>query len=164
MNGLRRTFAIGVAVAALAMTGGCASLAGHDPLQVSVAGIESLPGEGEGMELRLLVKLRVQNPNDAPIDYDGVYVSLDVLGKTFATGVSDQPGTVPRFGEAVIGVPVTVSVLRMVRTVAGMVDGQPVEKITYSMQGKLDGRGWGAWRFRSQGQFNLPRTSAETAT
>jgi LEA14-like dessication related protein len=164
MNGPGRIFAACVAFAILVLTGGCASLPGHDPLQVAVAGIESLPGQGEGLELRLLVKLRVQNPNDAPIDYDGVFVSLDVLGKTFATGVSDQPGTVPRFGEAVIGVPVTVSVLRMVRTVAGMVDGKPVDKITYSMQGKLDGPAFRAWRFKSQGEFKLPGAAAGTAT
>ena len=44
----------------------------RDPLQVTVAGVESIPGEG--MELRLLVKLRVQNPNDLPVEYNGVAV------------------------------------------------------------------------------------------
>ncbi len=33
-------------------------------------------------------KLRVQNPNDSAIEYDGVYLKLEVLDKTFATGVS----------------------------------------------------------------------------
>lgn len=49
----------------------CAGLQRTDPVQVTVAGIESLPGEG--LELRMMVKLRVQNPNDTAIDYDGVY-------------------------------------------------------------------------------------------
>jgi hypothetical protein len=40
---------------------------------------------------------------------------MDVQGKTFATGVSDAGGSVPRFGDAIISVPVTVSALRMVR-------------------------------------------------
>src|SRR5512143_2279520 len=102
----------------------CASLSGNDPLQVTVAGIESLPGEG--LEVRMLVKLRVQNPNEAPIEYDGVAVHLDVLGKTFASGVSDGRGTVPRFGEAIVAVPVTVSILRVVRNVVGMLDGKPI--------------------------------------
>ena len=48
-------------VPALAATA-CASLSGSDPPRVSVAGIEALPGEG--LELRFLVKLRVQNPNE----------------------------------------------------------------------------------------------------
>ena len=73
----------------LAWLGACATLTDHDPLQVSVAGIEPLPGEG--FEMRLLVKLRVQNPNDEPVDYNGVALNLDVQGKKFASGVSDQP-------------------------------------------------------------------------
>ena len=89
----------------------------RDPLQVTVAGIEPLPGEG--MEVRLLVKLRVQNPNDTPVEFNGASLNLDVMGRRFASGVSDQAGTVPRFGEAIVAVPVTVSVLRMARQVHG---------------------------------------------
>ena len=149
----RRRRALLLAASLLAL-GGCASLPDRDPIEVTVAGIESLPGEG--MELRLLVKLRVQNPNDAAIDYDGAYVKLEVLGKTFATGVSDQAGSVPRFGEAVVVVPVTVSVLRMVRQVAGMLDGEPVGAISYEMSGKLHGGLFGTQRFSTRGEFRLP--------
>ena len=149
-----------MALCALAL-GACASMPGRDPLQVTVAGIESLPGEG--MELRMLVKLRVQNPNQAPIDFSGVYVELDVQGKTFATGVSSEAGTVPAYGEAVIAVPVAVSVLRMVRQVIGVLDGQPVETIRYEMSGKLSGGAFSTWRFRSSGEFDLPKPAPEAA-
>ena len=44
--------------------GACATLGNSDPLVIDVAGIEPLPGEG--LELRLAVTLRVQNPNDFP--------------------------------------------------------------------------------------------------
>lgn len=142
-------------LALLALTlGGCATLPSRDPLQVTVAGIESLPGEG--MEVRLLVKLRVQNPNAAPVDYRGAYLKLEVLDKTFATGVTRERGTLPGYGEAVIGVPVTVSVLRMVRQVVGVLDGQPVDRITYEMSGKLEGGASGTQRFRTSGEFGLP--------
>jgi LEA14-like dessication related protein len=144
------------------MLSACASMPSHDPLQVSVAGIESLPGEG--MELRLLVKLRVQNPNDSPIDYDGVSLNLDVMGRDFASGVSDQAGTVPRFGEAVIAVPVTVSLMRMARQVLGMLDGKPVDKVTYSLSGKLNGASmFGTQRFTSKGEFELPQGTVDSA-
>jgi len=143
------------------LLGACASLPNQDPLQVTVAGIESLPGEG--MELRMLVKLRVQNPNQSPIDFSGVYVELDVQGKTFATGVSSESGTVPAFGEAVVAVPVTVSVLRMVRQVVGVLDGQPVDKIRYEMSGKLSGGVFNTHRFGTSGEFELPRSAPEPA-
>lgn len=67
------------------------------PPWLAVAGIEPL--QGEGLELRMLVKLRVQNPNDSPLDYDGVYVKLDVLGKTFASGAAMTPAACPVSGK-----------------------------------------------------------------
>jgi len=148
------------ALATLAVTG-CASLPQHDPVQVTVAGIEGLPGEG--MEVRLLVKLRVQNPNESPIEYSGAYLKFEVLDRTFATGVSSEAGTVPAFGEAIVPVPVTVSVLRMVSNVVGMLDGKPVEKIDYQLSGKLSGGLFGTERFQAKGQFDLNRLDAPPA-
>src|SRR5690606_3878547 len=57
---------------------GCASLSRRDPLQVDVAGIEPLPGEG--LELRMAVKLRIRNPNDRPLVYDGAALALELNG------------------------------------------------------------------------------------
>jgi LEA14-like dessication related protein len=131
----------------------CAGMLGREPLQVTVNGVEPLPAQG--MELRLLMKLRVQNPNDAPIEYDGVTVNLDVQGKTFATGLSDAQGSVPRFGEAVIEVPVTVSAMGMLRQMADVLSGQPVDKIRYEMTGKLHGAGLQTHGFVSEGEMSL---------
>jgi LEA14-like dessication related protein len=131
----------------------CANLPGRDPVQVTLADIETLPGEG--MELRMLVKLRVQNPNDTPLEYSGVYVKLDVLDKTFATGVSDARGSVPRFGESIVSVPVTASMLRVAVQALGMLGGKPVDKISYKLEGKLDGPAFGSTRFNAQGELSL---------
>jgi LEA14-like dessication related protein len=154
---------------ALAMTllciGGCTTLPGRDPLQVTVAGIEPL--QGEGLELRMLTKLRVQNPNDSPIDYRGVYVKIELQGKTFATGVTDASGTVPAFGESIIEVPVTASAMRMAHQFFGLVNArEPADKLQYSMSGKLGGGGtFGSQRFEASGEFSLkPPEPAETAT
>jgi LEA14-like dessication related protein len=143
------------ALSALGLAG-CAGMPASDPLQVTVAGVESM--QGEGMELRLLVKLRVQNPNDNQLDFDGAYLKLTVQDKTFATGVSDARGTVPRFGEAVVAVPVTVSMMNVVRQIVGAMDDKaaPPEKVRYSLEGKLHGTGFSALRFKSQGEFALP--------
>jgi LEA14-like dessication related protein len=138
---------------------GCATLPEEDPLEVTVAGIEPL--QGEGMELRLNVKLRVQNPNDAQLDYDGASVKLEVQGRTFATGVSDATGTVPRFGESVIEVPVTASMLRVVRNVMGMMQDQPPEQVRYKMTGKLSTTGFGSKRFTAEGEFKLPASTVD---
>jgi LEA14-like dessication related protein len=152
-----------VACAAMAATlllgvSACATL--PDPLDVTVAGFEPL--QGEGMEIRMLVKLRVQNPNDSEIAYTGAAVKLDVLGKTCASGVSDTAGTVPRFGEAVVAVPVSISVLRMVRQVMGMVDGKPIDKVQYEMSGKLQTSSFNAIRFTTSGVLELPKDAGAT--
>ena len=154
MPRLTAAFFIAIAVALLVA---CAGLPGHDPVQVSVVDIESLPGEG--LEARMLVKLRVQNPNDAPLDYDGVYVRLEVLGETFATGVSDAHGSIPRFGESVIGVPVTASMLRVAVQALRMFGGKPIDKVTYKLDGKLSGPMFGSASFQTQGELMLPGAS-----
>jgi len=139
--------------------GGCATLQ-SDPLQVTVAGIEPL--QGEGMELRLMVKLRVQNPNDAPIDYRGVALTMDVQGKTLASGVSDSSGTVPGFGEAVIAVPVSISAFRMARQALALKDN--TGKIAYEMKGKLSSSGFATKRFSANGELDLSPSPATTTT
>jgi LEA14-like dessication related protein len=153
----RRTLLVLFACCAV-FAAGCATLRGDDPLQVTVAGIEPL--QGEGMELRLQVKLRVQNPNDAPIDYRGVALTMDVQGKTLASGVSDSSGTVPGFGEAVIAVPVTISAFRMARQAIGMATGDGARKISYEMKGKLSGSMFATKRFATRGDFELPAPGA----
>ena len=152
----RRVFVLFAAALAL---GGCASMPHKDPLQVTVAGMEGLPGEG--MEVRMLVKLRVQNPNAAEIAFKGAYLQFDVQDRTFATGVSDQTGVIPAFGETVVSVPVTVSVLRMVRQVAGMLDGQPVDTIRYELSGKLSGGVFSTERFSAKGEFSLSQLQSQ---
>jgi hypothetical protein len=141
-----------LALAALALVG-CASLR-SDPLQFTVAGIEPLAGEG--LELRMLVKLRVQNPNDSAIDYDGISVRLDLQGKPFATGVSGASGSVPRFGEAILEVPVSISVFRIARQAIGVAAQELRGKLAYQLSGQLAGPALGSVRFSSSGELTLP--------
>lgn len=50
--------------------GACALFQPRDPVNISVIGIEPLPGQE--LELRMAVKMRVQNPNESPIDYNAL--------------------------------------------------------------------------------------------
>jgi LEA14-like dessication related protein len=106
--------------------------------------------------MRMMVKLRVQNPNDTPVDYNGVALDMEVQGKSFASGVSDEAGNVPRFGETVISVPVTIAAFSMVRQAIALIQGGGASKIQYDMKGKLSGPAFGANRFSSQGEFEMP--------
>jgi LEA14-like dessication related protein len=139
---------------AVLVVGGCANLQRREPIDVIMVGVEPL--QGEGLELRMLVKLRIQNPNDLPLDFNGVSVTMNVQGKPFATGVSDAAGSVPRFGETLVSVPVSISMLRMARQAMGVMAEEFRGKLTYEMNGKLAGPAFNSVRFKSNGEFTLP--------
>ena len=146
------------ALLAMLALDGCAGLFNREAMRVSVAGIEPL--EGQGLEMRFAVKLRIQNPNDAPIDFDGVSLDLDLNGRAFASGVSDQRGTVPRFGETVLSVPVTVSAFSVARQAFGFANGDTVSKVSYAVRGRLAGGAFGGARFADSGYVDLPGMGA----
>ncbi|MFM0111937.1 LEA type 2 family protein [Paraburkholderia nemoris] len=133
---------------------GCAGLFGGDPLRVSVAGIE--PVDGQGLEMRFNVKLRVQNPNESAVNFDGVSLALELNGKPFASGVSDQSGTVPRFGETVVNVPLTVPAFAAVRQAFAFAGAAQSGQIPYILRGKLAGGLTSTTRFVDQGTLSLP--------
>ena len=143
-------------VSCLLLLAGCASLQHRDPLRVTVAGVE--PMEGEGMEMRMAVKLRVQNPNQGPVEFRGVSLEMDVEGKSFASGVCDESGTVPGFGESVVSIPVSISALHIARQALALLKGGEMDKIRYELKGKLGAGGATGSRFNAKGEFELPTT------
>jgi LEA14-like dessication related protein len=141
-----------------ALMGGCAVFQPGEPVDVTVAGIESLPSEG--LELRMSVRLRIQNPNDQPIDYDGVSVRLLVQDKNFASGVSDQRGTIPRFGSEVVAVAVTISPLKVAwHTYELLKNEANPERLRYNLEGKINRVGFGSVPFRAEGELSMPPVS-----
>lgn len=147
-----------LSVLVLAATG-CANLGTRDPLMIDVAGIETLPGEG--MELNLAVRIRVQNPNDEPVEYNGIALMLDVNDRTLASGVSNEVGTVPRYGEIVFTVPMTISAFDVARQIYGVMNAEDPNRVEYSLRGKLEGGLFGSRRFHDQGELTLaPRESS----
>lgn len=136
----------------------CASLAPRDPLRIDLVGLEPLPGQG--LEVRFAVKLRVQNPNDSAIAYDGVALDLEVNGQPLASGVSDQRGRVPRFGETVLSVPVSISAFSAMRQAWGAAGYRPGQGLPYALSGKLAGGPFGTTRFSDQGVLDWPEPDA----
>ncbi|ACD16336.1 LEA type 2 family protein [Paraburkholderia phytofirmans] len=142
-----------LAIVALTLHG-CAGLFGGDPVRVNVAGIE--PIDSQGLEMRFNVKLRVQNPNDSAVSFNGVSLDLELNGKPFASGVSDQVGTVPRYGETVVNVPLTVPAFAAVRQAFAFAGATQSGQIPYILRGKLAGGLTGTTRFVDQGSLSLP--------
>ncbi len=137
---------------------GCASLTNTDPLTIGVVGIEPVPSEG--VELRLAVTIRIQNPNDAPVEYTGAALALELNGRNLASGVTPAVGVVPRYGETTFVVPVTISAFDMVRQVFGFVEADARGEVRYRVRGKLEGGLFGSRRFVSEGALQLPSPPA----
>ncbi len=141
-------------VALAALLGGCAGMTGAEAPKVSVAGIAPLPSEG--MALRFTVRLRVQNPGDATLEIDGVALDLAVRGLGLASGVSPVKVSVPRFGETVIDVPVTVSATAVLRQAWSLAGAREVRKIGFELTGRLAAGPFGGHRFAHRGELDWP--------
>jgi len=129
---------------------GCAAFPPGEPLRVGVADLQALPGEG--MELRFLCLLRVQNPNDKPLAFNGVALDLEVRGSAFASGVSESSGTVPAFGEILVSVPVSAPAMNLAGLAIGLFMGRDLPRLQYRMHGRI-----GYARFEAEGEITLPR-------
>lgn len=143
-----------VLVLGILLLGGCASLPWRHPAEVLLAGVEPL--KGAGLEMRLLVKLRIQNPSDRPLEFNGVSVRMDVQGKRFATGVSEATGRIPRFGETVVEVPVSIPAFSVARQALGVLTSEYRGTLAYEMSGTLAGPIFRSVDFKTKGEFTLP--------
>ncbi|MBB5272079.1 LEA type 2 family protein [Quisquiliibacterium transsilvanicum] len=158
----RRLLAAGAALAAVSLATGCAGFGFGEPVSVVVVGLDPIPGES--MEARFALRLRVQNPNEQALEFDGIHVELDVRGSRLASGVSAQRGTVARFGETVVTVPMSVSVIGIIRQAVDFATG-PRVRADYAMRGRLagPGLGFGGARFESKGELRIPEGLLEPA-
>lgn len=150
---MRRFIGLSLALLLLSLSA-CALFPNRDPLNINVVGIEPL--QSQDMEVRFAVKIRLQNPNETPIDYNGVALNLEVNGQPLATGVSDQQGSIPRFSETILTVPVSVSAFSVLRQTLGLSKTQSLDNLPYVLRGKLAGGLFGTMRFVDQGTLSLP--------
>ena len=150
---MRSLHAVVVSLLLLSMSA-CALLPNRDPLNINVVGFEPL--QSQDMEVRFAVKIRVQNPNETAIDYNGVALDLEVNGQPLASGVSDQSGSIARFSETVLTVPVSVSAFSVLRQTLGLSEIQTLNNLPYVLRGKLAGGLFGTMRFTDTGKLSLP--------
>lgn len=150
----RRQTLLALAVLPVAGLPACAGF-GAERLRVSLVGLE--PIGGQLLEIRLLARLRVLNPTDTPIAYEGLFAALSLRGAEVAAGAMGERGTVPRFGDAVVAVPLSVSALGVLRPLLGLASGAAagaVEPVPYALRGSLHLAGLGRVPFSMQGEID----------
>jgi LEA14-like dessication related protein len=156
---MRRVHAVILSLLLLSLSA-CALFPNRDPVNINVVGLEPLPSQD--LEVRFAIKLRVQNPNETAIDYNGIALDLEVNGRPLASGVSDQVGSIPRFSETVVSVPVSVSAFSVLRQTLGLSQTQTLDNLPYVLRGKLAGGVFGTMRFVDSGKLSLPKVTAAT--
>lgn len=156
---MRRAHAVILSLLLLSLSA-CALFPNRDPVNINVVGLEPLPSQD--LEVRFAIKLRVQNPNETAIDYNGIALDLEVNGRPLASGVSDQVGSIPRFSETVVSVPVSVSAFSVLRQTLGLSQTQTLDNLPYVLRGKLAGGVFGTMRFIDSGKLSLPKATSAT--
>jgi len=129
---------------------GCAQ---YRPVDVFVIGLQ--PTEGSPLEQRIRVDLRIQNPNDEPIEAHGMQMRLDVNGARLARGVSDASFTIPRLGEATTSIVATTSLFDLAKQIVAL---SGTQSFKYVLEGDVyvDSMPGGFGRsvsFHNEGEF-----------
>lgn len=101
------------AIALLLLTACATLLEKPEPPRVSLVGLKLV--SMDLFEQRYQVRLRVKNPNAVVLPVRGVDFQLDINGRAFADGVSSQSVDVPAYGEQVIALQVSSSLLQVFR-------------------------------------------------
>ena len=126
---------VGAALVALAL-GACAALGTNlETPKLSLVGIQM--HEATFFEQRLLVRLRVRNPNDLVLPVKGLTVNFELDGVDFAEGVSARAFDVPALGEAEFDMLVTANAATALLEIFGKDRRKSSKEIDYRISGKL---------------------------
>jgi LEA14-like dessication related protein len=137
-----------------ALVSGCASLiTPMDPPKVSLEDFSSLPAEGAGP--RFQIKLRVQNPNEQPLDISGISYGIELSGQEVISGVSNDIPMIEGYGEGVVTLDASLKLFQVLRLLASI--GQtPTDELTYRFTAKIDFKGLiPTQRVEEEGQITL---------
>jgi LEA14-like dessication related protein len=102
------------------------------------------------------LELRIQNPNDTPLEVNGLAFDLELNGKRFATGVSNQSLVIDRLSSGVIHVEAITTLVGFLRQVAEYQQTQN-PRVAYRIKGSIySGSPSVKLRFDDSGEIKIP--------
>ena len=146
-----------VILSGLLLLGGCAALSLKAP-SVTLADIKVL--EAGLFEQRFGFKLRVQNPNDKEIAISGMSFMVEINGKPFARGVSNQGVTVPRLEERILEVTAVSNLYSILSQIHELLYGNS-KGFSYRIKGRLFTEAYGELEFDESGSLAPPPPGAK---
>jgi LEA14-like dessication related protein len=151
--------ALAILLLLLQILSGCAALQTQEErIRVTIADLRPL--QSTLMEQRYLVKIRLQNRSKEALKIDGMSFDLDLNGKRFASGVSNQETTVPGFSESMLEVKLSSTVFGLIKQFGALQDRQN-GTFDYQISGSLSSPdSLLALPFNEKGEINLLPSSA----
>lgn len=136
---------------------GCASLRPVPP-EVSLSAVRVV--EVGLLEQRLVLVLRVQNPNPRDYVVTGLAYEAEVSGRPFARGVSNRRAVIAAYGETLLEVPATARLSNLLDGLLGGLDTLLGRKegggeLDYRVRGTIEIEGLGSLPFDRQGKVRL---------
>jgi len=118
-----------------ALLAGCAGMEQRKEwVKVNITDLQLL--DSTLMEQRYRVRLRLQNRHDAALRVAGLSFDLQLNGKDFASGVSNQRLTLPAFTEASIDIRLSSGLFGLIRQLQAMQELQH-KPFRYRISGRL---------------------------
>ncbi len=130
---------------AVVMLYGCAGLETKpEQFKVNISSMQIL--ESSLMEQRYQVSLRIMNRTKETFNIDGMSFDIELNGKDFASGVSNEQFRLEALSETVVSVIVTSTIFGLIRQVNGLkqLKSKPFE---YELSGSV---------YTSSGLFGIP--------
>jgi LEA14-like dessication related protein len=142
----------------LTLAASCATLSpDFDKPVVEVVGLQ--PIKGSGLEARFRISLRIVNPNEADLQVKGIYYELDIQGSRLMSGASSEAATVPGYGEAVVELEGSASVLGSLGLIRKLMTEPPKDGIDYELSAKISlGNMPRAVRVKQAGRIGAPKS------
>jgi len=123
-------------VAALFFLSGCASMnLDYEDPSVELVSFKALPASG--FEQNFEIGLKLTNPNDFDLPFNGISYQLSVAGEELAHGVASNIPTAEAYGESRFVVPVSASLLGGFKVIRALMSKQGKD-ISYQLKAKLD--------------------------
>jgi LEA14-like dessication related protein len=143
------------AVSILIFLAACAGMVGlSQKPEITLTGVDLL--ELGLLQQRFILRLRIQNPNDADMPISGLSFALELDGKPFATGGSAQAVTVPGQGEARLDVVVSSELSHLLRQWREW-EKSGQQRVGTLIHGRITLAGAGSISFERRGDLPVPR-------
>lgn len=132
----------------------CASLPkGFEAPVISLQGFQAVSSDGVAPDF--LIRVKILNPNQAPLPLQGMYYSVELEGERLLAGVKSDLPSVAGYGEEVVEIRAGVDWLGGIRLVNDLIQ-RPRSDFDYSLQLKLDVEGLRRpLRLEQDGKINL---------